>query len=109
MQQQLLDYGLEFSHTPILCDNDAAIKIVKNPVQHSKTKHIDIKMHFIRDCYDRGLITMKQIHTNDNVADIFTKPFAQARFSLLVELLKMIRFENWFSLVFLYILYILFL
>jgi hypothetical protein len=94
MQHQLLDYGLSFSHTPIFCDNDAAIKIVKNPVQHSKTKHIDIKMHFIRDCYDRGLISMEQIDTNDNVADIFTKPFKIERFRHLVGLLKMIRFEN---------------
>jgi hypothetical protein len=94
MQHQLLDYGLSFTHTPIFCDNDAARKIVKNPVQHSKTKHIDIKMHFIRDCYDRGLITMEQVHTDDNTADIFTKPFKLDRFNHLVSLLKMIRFEN---------------
>ena len=59
MQHQLLDYGLNYFDTPIFCDNDAAIQIVKNPVQHSKTKHIHIKIHFIRDCYERKLIHLE--------------------------------------------------
>jgi hypothetical protein len=94
MQHQLLDYGLNFLNTAIFCDNDAAIQIVKNPVQHSKTKHIDIKIHFIRDCFERGLIHLAQIHTDNNVADLFTKPFGKARFDVLVGFLKMIRFED---------------
>ena len=94
MQHQLLDYGLSFLDTPIFCDNDAAIQIVKNPVQPLKTKHIDIKIHFIRDCYERELIHLEQIHTNSNVADLFTKPFGKARFDVLVNFLKMIRFEE---------------
>jgi hypothetical protein len=94
MQHQLLDYGLKYSDTAIFCDNDAAIQICKNPVQHSKTKHIDIKIHFIRDCFDRKLIHLEQIDTLNNVADIFTKPFALARFEVLVGFLKMLRFEE---------------
>ncbi|KAI3752880.1 hypothetical protein L2E82_24920 [Cichorium intybus] len=94
MQHQLLDYGLNFVDTPIFCDNDAAIQIVKNSVQHSKTKHIDIKLHFIRDCYERKMIYLEPIHTDNNVSDLFTKPFAKARFNMLVELLKMIRFDD---------------
>ncbi|TLX69860.1 hypothetical protein E9993_22705 [Labilibacter sediminis] len=94
MQHQLLDYGLNFLKTPIFCDNEAAVRIVKNPVQHSKTKHIDIKIHFIRDCFERDLIQMERVHTDSNVADIFTKPFGNARFDVLVNLLKMIRFED---------------
>ena len=78
IQQQLLDYGLDFLETPIFCDNDAAIQIGKNPVQHSKTKHIDIKVHFIRDYYKRSVIHLEQIHTDNNVADLFTKPFNKA-------------------------------
>jgi len=93
MQHQLQDYGLQFLDTPIFCDNDAAIAIVKNPVQHSKTKHIDIKIHFIRDCYERKLIHLAQVHTDNNVADMFTKPFSKARFDVLVGFLKMIRFD----------------
>ncbi|KAL4573443.1 hypothetical protein LXL04_020249 [Taraxacum kok-saghyz] len=94
MQHQLLDYGLDYLNTAIFCDNDAAIQITKNPVQHSKTKHIDIKVHFIRDCYERGLIHLAQVHTDNNVADLFTKPFARARFDVLVGFLKMLRFED---------------
>ena len=94
MQLQLLDYGLDYLNTAIYCDNDAAIQISKNSVQHSKTKHIDIKIHFIRDCYERGLIHLAQVHTDNNVSDLFTKPFGKARFDVLVRFLKMIRFDD---------------
>jgi len=93
MQHQLLDYGLNFFNTPIKCDNEAAVCIVKNPVQHSKTKHIDIRMHFIRDCYDRKLVNIEKVHTDDNFADLFTKAFDRARFEFLVESLGMINFD----------------
>nr|KAJ0191866.1 hypothetical protein LSAT_V11C800411080 [Lactuca sativa] len=82
IQHQLLDYGLNYFETPIYCDNEAAIQIAKNPVQHSKTKHIDNKIHFIRDCYERSLIRIEQVHTDNNVADLFTKPFNKARFDI---------------------------
>ena len=94
MQHQLQDYGLIYDNTTIYCDNDAAIQIVKNPVFHSKTKHIDIKVHFIRDCFDKGLIKLEQIDTDANVADLFTKPVSSSRFQVLVDFLKMIRFQN---------------
>jgi len=59
IQQQMRDYGLRFLNTPINVDNTAVISITKNPVQHSKTKHIDIRYHFIRDCYEKKLIDIK--------------------------------------------------
>ena len=96
IQHQLLDYGLNYLETPIHCDNEAATQITKNLVQHSKTKHIDIKIHFIRDCYERSLIRLEQVPTANNVADLFTKPFNKARFDVLVGFLKMIRFEDYF-------------
>ncbi|KAD4585779.1 hypothetical protein E3N88_23380 [Mikania micrantha] len=92
IQTQLLDYGLEFLNSPVFCDNDAAIQICKNPVQHSKTKHIDIKVHFIRDCFDRNLIHLEKIDTSVNTADLFTKAIDRSRFNVLTELLKMLRF-----------------
>jgi hypothetical protein len=49
MKQTLLDYGVKFKEVPLLCDNESAIKIANNPVQHSRTKHIDILHHFLRD------------------------------------------------------------
>ncbi|KAD6118981.1 hypothetical protein E3N88_10252 [Mikania micrantha] len=54
MQHQLLNYGLSFLDSPIYCDNEAAHQIVKNPIQHSKTKHIDIWIHIIRECFERN-------------------------------------------------------
>jgi hypothetical protein len=49
MKQTLLDYGVVLDKVPLLCDNESAVKIAKNSVQHSRTKHIDIRHHFLRD------------------------------------------------------------
>ena len=93
MQLQLLDYGLNFLDTPIMFDNEAAVQIVKHPVEHSKTKHIDIRVHFIRDCFERKLIHLERVDTENNLADLFTKAFDSTRFNTLVSLIKMISFE----------------
>ncbi|KAI3732428.1 hypothetical protein L1987_63633 [Smallanthus sonchifolius] len=85
IQQQLRDYGLQFSNTPIYVDNSAAIAITKNPVQHSKTKHIGIKYHFIRDCFEKKLIDVVQINTDFQKADLYTKAFDKPRFLFLLE------------------------
>ncbi|GJX28735.1 hypothetical protein Tco_0236814 [Tanacetum coccineum] len=79
IQNQLLHYGYNFMNTKIYIDNNSAICIVKNPVYHSKTKHIEIRHHFIRDCYEKKLINVDHIHTDDNVADLLTKAFDVGR------------------------------
>ncbi|GKF69781.1 hypothetical protein Tco_0202838 [Tanacetum coccineum] len=84
MQNQLLDYGFNFMNTEIHIDNESTICIVRNPVFHSKTKHIQIRHHFIRDCYEQRLINVVKVHTDDNVADLLTKGFDLARFNFLV-------------------------
>ncbi|GJY64677.1 putative ribonuclease H-like domain-containing protein [Tanacetum coccineum] len=84
VQNQLLDYGFNFMNTKIHIDNESTICIVKNLVYHSKTKHIEIRHHFIRDCYEKKLISVEKIHTNLNVADLLTKPFDGPRFNYLV-------------------------
>jgi hypothetical protein len=84
IQQQMRDYGYEFLNTPINVDNEAAINITRNPVQHSKTKHIDIKYHFIRDCFEKKLIDVVKIHTDHQRADLFTKAFDKSRFEYLL-------------------------
>ncbi|GJQ99148.1 hypothetical protein Tco_0522133 [Tanacetum coccineum] len=84
IQNQLLDYGYNFMNTKIYIDNNSAICIVKNHVYHSKTKHIEIRHHFIRDCYEKKLINVDHIHTDDNVADLLTKAFDVRRFQYLV-------------------------
>ncbi|KAJ9546591.1 hypothetical protein OSB04_019134 [Centaurea solstitialis] len=67
------------SQTPIYIDNNSAISIVNNPVKHSKTKHIEIKYHFIRDCNEKKLIQVLKVHTDDQYADLFTKAFDVGR------------------------------
>ncbi|GJZ66018.1 putative ribonuclease H-like domain-containing protein [Tanacetum coccineum] len=78
IQNQILDYGFNFMNTKIYIDNESTICVVKNPVFHSKTKHIDIRHHFIRDSYEKKLIQVIKIHTDHNVADLLTKAFDTA-------------------------------
>ncbi|GJT77968.1 hypothetical protein Tco_1044693 [Tanacetum coccineum] len=81
IQNQMLDYGYNFMHTMINIDNNSTICIVKNPVSHTKTKHIEIRYHFIRDCYDKKLIQVVKIHTDHNFADLLTKALDVGRIS----------------------------
>ncbi|GJS60738.1 putative ribonuclease H-like domain-containing protein [Tanacetum coccineum] len=84
IQNQMLDYGFNFMNTKIYIDNESTICIVKNPVFHSKTKHIEIRHHFIRDSYEKKLIQVIKIHTDQNVADLLTKAFDASRFNFLI-------------------------
>ncbi|GJW49964.1 putative ribonuclease H-like domain-containing protein [Tanacetum coccineum] len=79
IQNQMLDYGFNFMNTKIYIDNESTICIVKNLVFHSKTKHIEIRHHFIRDSYEKKLIQVIKIHTDHNVADLLTKAFDVSR------------------------------
>ncbi|GJY72291.1 putative ribonuclease H-like domain-containing protein [Tanacetum coccineum] len=75
IQNQMLDYGFNFMNTKIHIDNESTIYIVKNPVFHAITKHIEVRHHFIRDSYEKRLIQVIKIHINHNVADLLTKAF----------------------------------
>ncbi|GKB79735.1 putative ribonuclease H-like domain-containing protein, partial [Tanacetum coccineum] len=90
IQNQMLDYGLNFMNTKIYIDNESTICIVKNPMFHSKTKHIEIRYHFIRDSYEKRLIQVIKIHTNHNVADLLTKAFDVSRFQYLTASIGML-------------------
>ncbi|GJR27957.1 putative ribonuclease H-like domain-containing protein [Tanacetum coccineum] len=68
----------------------AAANCFKNPVYHSRTKHIEIRHHFIRDCYEKRLIDVVKIHTDNNVADLLTKGFDVTRFNFLVVSIGML-------------------
>ncbi|KAD7477395.1 hypothetical protein E3N88_00531 [Mikania micrantha] len=95
LQTQLLDYGIKETKTPLLMDSASVLCIVKNPVQHSRTKHIEIRHHFIRDCFEKGLIDPKFVPSADELADIFTKPLETSNFqNLVLRLVAEIRAWN---------------
>nr|GEV54943.1 retrovirus-related Pol polyprotein from transposon TNT 1-94 [Tanacetum cinerariifolium] len=85
---QLADYDVLYDKVPIFCDNTSAISISNNPVLHSRTKHIDIGYHFIRDHILKGAIELYFIPTELQLADIFTKPLAEPSFARLVAELE---------------------
>jgi hypothetical protein len=80
MKQTLKDFGCQYSKIPLLCDNESAIKLANNPVSHSRTKHIDIRHHFLRDHELKGDIEIRHVSTEKQLADIFTKPLDESRF-----------------------------
>ncbi|GJT28823.1 putative reverse transcriptase, RNA-dependent DNA polymerase [Tanacetum coccineum] len=84
IQNQMLDYGYNFMNTKIFIENESTICIVKNPVFHLKTKHIEIRHHFIRHSNKKKLIQMIKIYTDQNVADFLTKAFDVGRFQYLI-------------------------
>ncbi|KAK6145378.1 hypothetical protein DH2020_022198 [Rehmannia glutinosa] len=91
MRQQLRDYEVEEKEIPIImCDNTSAIAITQNPVLHSRTKHIDVRYHFIRDHVEKKDITLEYISTDKQLADIFTKPLCGSRFEELKHELGLI-------------------
>ena len=94
MKQTLSDYGCEFSKIPLLCDNESAIKLANNPVQHSRTKHIEIRHYFLRDHEAKGDIAIRHVRTNKQLADIFTKPLDESRFCALRSELNILDSRN---------------
>ncbi|GKC84779.1 retrovirus-related pol polyprotein from transposon TNT 1-94 [Tanacetum coccineum] len=83
MKQALVDYDIKLDDIPVLCDNKGAIDLSKNPVLHSRTKHIEIRHHFLRDNVQKGNITIEKVNSEDNIADILTKPLKREPFNLL--------------------------
>jgi hypothetical protein len=80
MRQTLQDFGYNLSKVSLLCDNESAICLADNPVEHSRTKHIDIRHHFVRDHQQKGDIDIYHISTENQLADIFTKPLDEKTF-----------------------------
>ena len=80
MRQQLSDYGLMLDHIPIPCDNTNAINLFKNPILHSRTKHIEIRHHFLRDHVQKGDYVLDFVETKNQLANIFTKPLPKESF-----------------------------
>jgi hypothetical protein len=83
IRQTLRDFGYNLSKVSLICDNQSAIRLADNPVEHSHTKHIDIQHHFLRDHQQRGDIDVCHISTENQLADIFTKPLDGKSFCML--------------------------
>nr|GEV81396.1 retrovirus-related Pol polyprotein from transposon TNT 1-94 [Tanacetum cinerariifolium] len=89
MQTQLTDYGFHFNKIPIYCDSKSAIAIYCNPVQHSRTKHIVVRYHFIKEHVEKRTIELYFVKTDYQLADIFTKALPTDHFNYLVRCLGM--------------------
>ena len=85
MKKLLHDYGIPQDTMCFLCDNISAINLSKNPVQHSKSKHIEICYHFIRDLVEDKVVCLEFIHIDNQEADIFTNPFDGPQFESLYK------------------------
>jgi hypothetical protein len=94
MRQTLRDYGYKFSKVPLLCDNESAIRMTDNPIEHSRTKHIAIRYHFLRDHQQRGDIEIAYVSTKEQLADIFTKPLDEKTFTKLRNELNILDSRN---------------
>ncbi|GJX66965.1 putative ribonuclease H-like domain-containing protein [Tanacetum coccineum] len=85
MRSQLTDYGFGFNKIPMYCDNKSAIALCCNNVQHSRSKHIDIRFHFIKEHVENGVIELYFVNTEYQLADIFTKALGRERIEFLIN------------------------
>nr|GEZ70433.1 copia protein [Tanacetum cinerariifolium] len=89
MRTQLLDYGYKYNRISMYCYSKSAIAISCNPVQHSKTKYIDIRYHFIKEHVEKGTVEIYFVGTEYQLADLFTKALPKERFEYLVHRIGM--------------------
>nr|GEW48490.1 integrase, catalytic region, zinc finger, CCHC-type, peptidase aspartic, catalytic [Tanacetum cinerariifolium] len=89
MRSQRTNYGLGFNKIPMYCDNKSAIALCCNNVQHSRSKHIDIRYHFIKEQVENGVIELYFINTEYQLADLFTKALGRDRIEFLINKLGM--------------------
>jgi hypothetical protein len=94
MRQTLRDYGYKLSKVPLLCNNESVISMADNPVEHSHTKHIDIRYNFLRDHQQRGDIEIAYVSTKEQLDDIFTKPLDEETFTKLRNELNILDSRN---------------
>nr|GEZ75423.1 hypothetical protein [Tanacetum cinerariifolium] len=90
VRSQLTNYGFDFNKIPLYCDNRSAIALCCNNVQHSRSKHIDIRHHFIHEQVERGVVELYFVSTNYQLADIFTKALPRQRFEFILPRLDTI-------------------
>ncbi|GJT00420.1 hypothetical protein Tco_0821589 [Tanacetum coccineum] len=89
MRSQLTDYGFAFNKIPLYCDNRSAIALCCNNVQHSRSNHIDIRHHLIRELVEKGVVELYFVTMDYQLANIFTKTLPRERFKFLLPRLGM--------------------
>ncbi|GJZ59076.1 hypothetical protein Tco_0614892 [Tanacetum coccineum] len=89
MRSQLTDYGFGFNKIPMYCDNKSSIALCCNNVQHSRSKHIDIRFHFIKEHVENEVIKLYFVNMEYQLADIFTKALGRERIEFLINKLGM--------------------
>jgi hypothetical protein len=94
MRQTLQNFGYNLSKVSLLCDNESAIRLEDNPIEHIRTKHIDIRDHFLRDHHEKGDIDVCHISTDHQLADICTKSLDEKRFCRLCSELNVLDSRN---------------
>jgi hypothetical protein len=77
--------------TMILCDNQSFIKMTENPLFHDKTKHIEIWYHYINDMVQKGVVKLQYVGTDEQVADVLTKPLSRVKFEYFRDKLGVVR------------------
>jgi hypothetical protein len=81
LRKLLIDlFDLEMEATTILCDNQSCIKMIENHVFHDRSKHIEIRYHYICDMVQRGALKLQYVSTDEQVADVLTKPLSRVKF-----------------------------
>ena len=86
-------FNLQLDATCIYSDNQSCVKLSKNPVFHHKSKHIEIKYHYMRDMVQRGVVKLQYVATDEHIADVLTKPLARVKFEYFREKLGVLQIE----------------
>lgn len=80
IQRLMEELGHKQQKISVYCDSQSALHIARNPTFHSRTKHIGVQYHFVREVVEEGSVDMQKIHTKDNLADVMTKPINADKF-----------------------------
>jgi len=93
IMQQLCDLGINKKGVPIRCGNMSAVNITKNLVQQCRTKHIEVRHHFIRDHVEKGDVFLEFVPTQTQLVDVFAKPLSEEQFNYIRQELGMINID----------------